>query len=216
MKNNNSGIFIGLIAIIFFQSFITGNKNFSKDVPIGTIIYSIMPPEYFENEYPGWVLLKGQGLEKDTELYRMLELYPHYDINENIKFDKDTLPNTLGMFLRSSNYKYDGVDKDTLRVIGSPQSDATKLPNSPFLFDVSISNDEISRHSHRAHSQQAKKPKPVRVNHDGSGSTILYNDRTDLAEGGKHSHNIKVSKMEGGDKETRPQNVTFYTYIKIK
>jgi hypothetical protein len=145
---------------------------------IGIIKQSLLKPKQFNDTQKGtWVLLNGQEINKESELFKILE--SNFDLNIlTKKTNKFYLPNASGAFIRSANVNGEGVDPDVDRLVGSYQADALKK----------------HRHSFNSH---------------GAGGG--YGNVVD----GQSKQKIEINTSYFGDKETRPKNISMYTYIKI-
>ncbi len=232
----SSLISIGLFYLVSDEMI---NRPFlNKNIPIGTVIYSILPPKYFQAEHPNWVLLDGGIINKSSELKIALDNYGDYK--------KDVLPNALGVFLRSSNINGIGKDPAKDRPLGSFQKGATAKPNLNFFgatgkierenkpwseldknydfnarWEVQKNGkrklDGYHKHKYDHHSHSDVKHgddanyRKIKSNHNSDKKTgfDIYNDEF----GYGHYHELIVNR--GGDRETRPINISFYTYIKI-
>ncbi|MFL0147952.1 hypothetical protein V2598_06430 [Tenacibaculum maritimum] len=208
-----NGLIIAFIIILLF-SFNQPASN--ETIPVGTVVYSILPPNFFESENPGWVLLDGRKIDDESKLSLMINSFSKNKIKN--------LPNSLGVFIRSSNFKNTGLDPDSLRVIGSYQDDATKLSNSP-MNSSGIAKDSLSSHEHKAllYTSPAKRGNI----HDYSTSKFIYTESNKspfrysktskiiMNKNGEHNHYVQTIVDSGGDVETRPKNISLYSYIKV-
>lgn len=192
MKNLNL-ISLSLIAL-FLLSFtvlqINTNSFFVESYEdIGIIKQSILKPESFNKTQKGiWVLLDGRELDPNTQLYKILEEGHDLDILK----DGNKLPNVLGKFIRSSNYLGKGVDPDASRFVGSTQLDA-------FQGHKHIGSDNIAENLGKESPNNPKQRQNV------TGNKLLETPGTLDAGYGQP----RVSS------ETRPVNITMYTYMKI-
>jgi hypothetical protein len=159
----------------------------SSDWSIGDIRYSMLPPTLFEEIHPGWVLMDGRTVKGSKYSDQTLI---------------DTVPDAQNMFIRGMGGKYDSKNGARDRPIGSKQSFATAEPNNKY----SITIDTDGAHTHDDWYYAVKSGRGV------SGSSASPYNATRQTGGGNHSHSATIS---GGDKETRPVNITAYTYIKI-
>ena len=204
MKKYNNILSTFLLLGIFLTLLSSYNsKEERKSTPIGTVIYSILPPEYFLAEHQGWVLLDGRKLD-ESKLSKLLLTYSEQ------KFD--SLPNALGVFLRSSNYNGKGLDIDSGRKLGELQKDATKRSNK-VMTGTGIANDSLSFHAHLV--KNAKASRISRIGKYTSGGRYYPMTEDQTIYDGRHIHNVKINIDGGGDLETRPKNISLYTYIKI-
>ncbi|WP_405576842.1 hypothetical protein [Winogradskyella sp. Asnod2-B02-A] len=182
-----------LLAITVFAllSFTFNNSsNFQENLEdIGIIKQSLLKPNQFNKTQKGtWVLLNGQEIYKDSELYKLLD--ENFDLNIlTKKNDKYFLPNASGAFIRASNVNGEGKDPDTTRKVGSLQLDGVK------------------KHNHGGW---------VGARADGNPDGSTDTRGGDQSPGGndRFPHNPKVIDNFGIE-ETRPVNISLYTYIKI-
>jgi len=174
---------ITLLAIIGFAllSFtIQKSSIFQAELEdIGIIKQSLLKPIQFNKTQKGtWVLLNGQEINKESELFKLLE--ENFDLNIlNKKENKYYLPNASGAFIRSSNVNGEGMDPDKNRLVGSYQV------------------DEFKSHTH-TYTSSARHDKSS----DGGAEPYAWGP-------------AKYTSDATGGKETRPKNISLYTYIKI-
>jgi len=156
-------------------------------VPTGTI------SAYWGNYAPfGWLLCNGQAIPQGN-MYEKLR-----------KMTGNNLPDLRGMFLRGiNNGRNDEWSDPVDRKIGDFQSQATKLPKNPFKTEVSGNH----RHELTGWRYRDRRDDPGYFGHLESRPG---DDRHYTGYDGKHSHTIS----EGGDKETRPNNITINWIIK--
>lgn len=170
--------------------------NNSKELPLGTIIFSILPPAYFAAEHSGkWELLEGQQNDMSSELYNAMKLYGDGRFLDN-------LPDARGYFFRAMNLDGAGIDPETNRNVGSVQTDSTAKPRN---LKVRVSKD--GKHSHRYGNDQSC--------HENQYNSIKDSDnkgKKRTSEDGLHNHTVSIT---GWDTETRPNNLAFYVYIKV-
>ncbi len=163
----------------------------NSQLPIGTIIGSMLNPADFKTNFPGnaslWKLADSSSVSG--------ELYESITGNSN-------LPDLRGVFLRGLNYdkKTDDmsmVDPDT-RVAGSFQYDAFGL------------------HSHKIAASSGNTDAQL----NDANATGFAGWRNAFAgyTSGENSVNIpgKLFIEKSGGAETRPKNVAVYWYIKVK
>lgn len=198
MRNQLINPILVVVSVSLLYSIYSIVNEFS--IPTGTVVYSILPPEIFTNINEDWVLLQGQDMNPE---WRISEFY-----------HKDTLPNTLGVFIRCSNYNGLGIDPESIAEIGRFQAYATALPKTPFTIETnSLSGD----HSHSLGYTASSEYDGSVLQATAAKSLINRRIRPHQSEymlggaDGEHFHNI-IAK---GDIETRPSNVTLYAYIKI-
>ena len=202
MKNNAIiTSFAILVTMLFISSTIILDSNTGT---VGDIKYSILPPgEFKELNGSGWRLVNGDNIN-ETYLFeflsdRNLETILWKDPSRDNKHEM--LPNLNDKFIRSMG--------DKTRIVGSPQEDATKLPNSPF----SGRTDNGGAHRHSFKKGTFKKDPNGRkwqLGHSFQGRIRNVNTSTTP----DHGHTFTVTN--GGDSETRPKNIAFYTYIKVE
>ena len=116
--------------------------------------------------------------------------------------------------------------------MGTFQNDATKLSNDPMETSGMTNQEDISKHSHKTYVFSGEyRRKGVKWNYPKdlrNQLTVVPYSKTDvigayLSKGyknmmdksGEHNHNVKTIVDNGGDIETRPKNISLYTYIKI-
>lgn len=106
------------------------------------------------------------------------------------------IPDARNQFIRGMGGKFDkadGTDKDgEKRTVGSTQEYSTALPKNKFIYWAAI-------HKHHYRNKQ------------------LCDEGALKSEGDSFQHDgyQAYDTFEGGDPETRPTNITLYTYIKI-
>jgi hypothetical protein len=146
---------------------------------IGIIKQSLLKPNQFNKTQKGtWVLLDGQKINKEAELFKLLK----ENFDENILTEKEGdyfLPNASGVFIRCSNVNGEGMDTNKERLVGSFQS------------------DELGKHRHSFNSYGAG---------GGYGKIVDGQSKRDV---------ININTSYSGGAETRPKNISLYTYIKI-
>lgn len=149
-------------------------------VPIGSIVAFYGP-----NAPLGWLMCDGSTfLQNDyPELFALL--------------NSAVLPDLRNRFLRG---------KSIARQLGSVESDSTKLPNNPFVTNIT------GNHNHTFQVQNG---------FDDHNYGFENPQRSDLGQNpahpstssaGNHSHTI----VSGGDTETRPINIAVNYIIKAK
>ena len=181
-----------VIACFSFLSFtllqISSNQSDKYD-DVGTVKYSILKPDLFQRTQSGkWVLLDGRELNNSTDLFRLLSNGNSTNILGNGRY----LPDARGKFFRSSNFG-GGNDPEANRLVGSVQLDA-------FQGHKHIGDNRIAQNV--GDRQSSNSPKQ-RYNVTG----------TNLVEtAGTFDAGYGVPRLST---ETRPINLSFYTYIKI-
>ncbi|WP_339715797.1 hypothetical protein [Cyclobacterium amurskyense] len=187
-------ILLTLVAFTLLSFTLSNSTIFEEDLEdIGIIKQSLLKPNQFNKTQKGtWVLLNGQEINKKSELYKLLG--ENFDLNILTKNgDKYFLPNASGAFIRSSNVNGEGHDPDKTRKVGSFQLHAFKKHNHPLEKNIYRWNRSFSGHS--------------------TGPHVLTNG----SDGGtSNSKWVFETKHSGGSVlETRPSNISMYTYIKI-
>src|SRR5690348_9809528 len=106
---------IFLIAVAFKE-----NKSAPADsMPVGSVIYSVLPPDVFVTANPSWRPLDGRKIETDWKLSGDLK-------SNSLDLLGGNLPNASGTFLRAMNYNNVGEDPDKSRMVGGMQRDMVK------------------------------------------------------------------------------------------
>jgi hypothetical protein len=225
---NKAILIILSISLISFISKESKNQS-SSNLPLGTVIYNILPPEIFLESEEG----------KDFALLDGREMKPSWNLTQYINNElsilqhlNDTLPDARGMFIRSMTYNDERVISKE-RKVGEIQNDAIKEHRHSFSFQVN--ND--GNHSHDiVFSDQMSSPVsfyqiPSRAEafvpneyvpaFKQKGDGVTYHDQMTQWEStdspGTHSHYYSgdTEKNTGSKSETRPKNIAFYCYIKI-
>lgn len=185
-----------LLSITTFTllSFTINNSSIFQEnmEDIGIIKQSLLKPNQFNKTQKGkWVLLNGQEISKETVLYKILD--ENFDLNILTKKDeKYFLPNATGTFIRSSNVNGEGRDPDKDRKIGSIQNDA-------FQGHKHINGDNIAQY------YKKESPNTPKQRHNVTGA--IFKNSAGIYDAGYGKPRIA--------NETRPVNISMYTYIKI-
>lgn len=190
MKSNYLLLLLAIPFIIFSFTTIQGNGVPSAAIAdVGTIKQSIFKPLVFNKSQTGtWVLLQGQELSQNSEMFKMLQENSELNIL-TLKEGKYYLPDARGKFIRASNVNGQGSDPDKTRLVASVQTDAYKS------------------HTHNGWVGSCAAGNPAEsTDRRGACNTAGGNDRYPV-----NPTTIGIS----GDVETRPINLTMYTYIKI-
>lgn len=233
---------------VILSSFILISATFSEQnsyVPVGTVIYSVLEPNVFLKNNKDWRLLDGSKIETNSQLSKMT--------------NDQELPDTRGVFIRSSNIN--GIGKDFFdRKPKTFQDWATAMPSSNMKF--------LDNHRHQLlvfggggyFNERMQPPKPnfneseifetVIISKDNKSNRNLnnalltvsgrfnYENLKDNIPKDNLPNNINLGNNHqfkyflrnlpgnpnvdnwqthatGGDKETRPINISLYTYVKI-
>lgn len=176
---------LGVIAILGFT--LNSNQESTLQLPVGSVIYSILPPDIMNSRFPNeYIPLKGDPIALDSDLYKMLDAENRLDLfmNRNGSF---YLPDARAMFIRGMNLE---------------RSDEYKDPNGDSRTAGSPQRDLFEKHSHTL-------TRPV-FGHVNEG----FGRCEDMDPGGWGCYQ-KVTTDEKGGIETRPNNISLYTYIKV-
>jgi microcystin-dependent protein len=172
-------------------------------IPVGTIVAI-----YGTNVQQGWLLCNGSTF--NTSQYPQLFTY----------LGSSTLPDLRGVFLRGLD---NGRGIDVGRVLRSYQTDSTKLPNNNFTTNTT------GNHTHTTDTQgdHAHSYSINTYTQDNYGTnwalTGPYNPTSAInrttSTAGAHSHTTTTAgshshTINGGDIETRPNNIALYYIIK--
>lgn len=234
MKNNYIIILLLLAILIINISSTTKSIDSSDNVPVGTVIYSIIEPNIFLRNFPNWKFLDGQEIKNNYLLKKYTNL--------------DSFPDLRGNFIRSSNYNGIGKDPEIHRKVASNQLFSTAKPNKSYnlvLKDSGKHSHKLSmlagiNKNHLGFTMENDYPfKNWNTNLKGSivstvslfGDRLLYKpgdgniinwnmDRGYVAykeiDGILASNEVLFKSNDpGGDTETRPVNVSLYSYIKV-
>lgn len=235
--NNLAFPLLAIFICVLLVSYNSGNPgNNSDSTPVGTVIYSVLPPQAFLRINEGWAVLDGTALNPDWELSKKIN-------SNNLQILDGKLPDASGMFLRAMNYDNIGADPEK-RSVGSKQNDNFK--SHRHYLDIESETAE-SDHTHNYNSEfinytlEYNSDQNYYTNHahNNAEPTWLYyskitkwdykNDYNRSVTGsGKHKHKItykgftenasaKIGEKETyiGDVETRPKNISLYVYIKV-
>jgi len=182
-------------------------KSSINELPVGTIIASMLEPNLFFEVYSRhhWAPADGNEAPNGSHYYKIQSRYKA----------TTKLPDLRGKFLRglnnlgTSSVSPSKGDIATDRKVGSYQRDTTKLPNRNFI----VSSNGNHSHTMGRNGADTFSMAP------GGASQRLAHFSTDSYGGGlkkstdqngAHTHTIR-----GGDPETRPKNVAVYFYVKI-
>lgn len=178
-----------------------------KNLPIGTVIASVLSPEQFEellgekiiddknNAIPTatWVLADGSNVYGSK----------YADLTKEII----NVPNLLGTFLRGMNHSGNGNDPDKNRTVGDLQRSQVE----GHIHSYSRVTDIYGKNYNNAGSGWKNVPASGEaLRHSGEGG----DGSNPYSIGIKNSIDTTVP-MGNGNIETRPINVSVYYYIKI-
>ena len=196
-------------------------------VPVGTVIYSVLPPEVFLNSNKDWARLDGASMRQDWELNQILRESGSTVLNGR-------LPDASGMFLRAMNYDNKGADPSTSRRLGELQGDM--IEEHRHTLNISGKTDPDT-HSHGI----STKDDVLRYDHssvlcencarESGGSnryfTVISSERIEnrgaynKTNENTHSHSFSFKDSTGitteryTGTETRPVNIALYVYVKV-
>lgn len=188
------------------------NKNALSNFPLGSIITSVLDFNQFSYETKN-----HRNNEFDPSKSKWAPADGRKVTGSDYAKYNNFVPDLRGQFLRGANIIFstneptmyvNGKDPDTRNVIEkySYQGQSTKLPNNRFTGATNVTGN----HSHsftaitaRGSSQNIPNAHGPQVN-NGGGTTSAT---------GNHSHTVVVNA--GGDRETRPRNMTVFYYIRI-
>ena len=185
------------------QANITSFSHSYTGLPVGAIVPSMLRPTEFAKSVgdhkpgvaPKFVLADGRAVPNSA--YAVLLSDPLASV-----------PDLRAMFLRGMSEGREGeyADPDRMRKAGVPQLCATSRPAIPFKTESTGQHD----HPFVWNNTDVKGigARTSAQSYVGNGGT---QDRTAVQPGGMHAHTV----TEGGDFETRPNNVAVYYYIKI-
>lgn len=170
---------------------------------LGDVVYSILPPELFELNHSGkWSLLNGNELQNSTGLYRFLEKHGRTDLLKDTEGSAQgtlNLPDARGVFIRGANLNRPPAEGDPSgdsRNIGSYQSDQAGKHSHKI---------EIPGAGHRAGKHKGNKSFQAPFREDSGGNKLSAFP----------SNTAGGNPEDAADTESRPKNITLYTYIKI-
>lgn len=102
---------------------------------LGDLRFSILRPDVFQKLNPGWILLAGQAMERNWDLYRLLT-EEHLLADPQYRNLVNNLPDARGVFLRGKNEGRETAqgdpDGDT-HIVGDQQMDAIKKHTHSYL-----------------------------------------------------------------------------------
>ncbi len=214
----------------------TGIAFAQRDAPIGTVvIYAGILLDEREHEIIDkgqlitidgkWLVCNGAALNGNlpeyNPLFKRIGQNHGNGSDDNIATTNFNLPDYRGLFLRgvsgTRSDKWADPEKDKREAnhptgpitspnsVGTVQGDSTKRPNSGFI------TKEDGQHGHRIDVETGA---TRTVAGDLVSNTVTSKTGVNTlptVDGGRHRHEI-----EGGDKETRPNNAYVYYLIKYK
>ncbi|MBO6740485.1 MAG: tail fiber protein [Phycisphaerales bacterium] len=159
----------------------------------------------------GWVICDGSPLpiEEHEDLHQVIgQTYLQDGKHDGTQVNTGThfrVPDLRGMFIRG----FDGsgrVDKEVMREFGTSQDWTTGMPENKFATKSS------GKHSHKFGGTNGNGHGSAAFPGAGDDGAGGWDDnRGETRSNGTHSHEVT-----GGDKETRPVNVTMYYIIKVR
>ena len=168
-------------------------------VPIGTVIASVLSPTNFSHYYGDeWIVADGRELNTSSSYFKIT--------------GKSKIPDLRGRFIRGMDLGAN-VDSEKGRVVGSPQNDSTKLPNTEFRLTRKGGHYHLQGYDATAISGKfgtADAGKHAGRYEHSPDPSAPGNKSSKTSNGGGHTHPIM-----GGDSETRPKNIALFYYIKI-
>ena len=229
MKSILTNIASAILALLLICGIVSYDKKRSEPgdvVPIGTVIYSIIPPTQFLQANKGWVKLDGSPIDQNSELFSIIKetgILSHLN---------GKIPNASGMFLRNMNYSADGADPDKSRNVGAVQNDAFKKHTHSINIDTYTDSRDLPFDDSytQVDYQSWYREKDTPHDHPGEGLTPVRFDWCNITNVSYpsvhrdlgHSHRLKwsgysddASSSYGVGVETRPQNIALYVYVKI-
>lgn len=168
----------------------------SGELPVGTILQSILPPDAFLRVKPAgvWVLAKGSPLDDQNSplaVFMKLNRNSYYDLGLFNEKDEVRMPDLGGMFLRGIDVKNDDIGDVPMRKIGSYQK------------------EEVGPHTHwAAHTF------PTSINApdlDAGNTALTLKDWRPIYPNAPEA----ITHANDGS-ETRPENIAVYVYIRVK
>jgi|GEM_PF-6785517 len=201
----NNLIDIGAEELKELEDFLKRNQR--PELPIGTVVYSILPPNKFAKETVGeWVLLEGQAYQENWKLKDIA------GASTNTR-----LPNAKTQFIRSWG--------ESKRSVGSLQTWTTAKPRSPFKVTGKTTTDGKHKHLLRYRKRYDYNAHGYGLHGWGGIFAMNWNSDAMTKEDGKpkqysftdggHNHDISGEVKTGGDTETRPDNLSLYMYIRV-
>lgn len=182
------------ISLLFFGSFIfwlssssLAPKGVIDHFKVGDVINSVLDPSQFKKVHgDGWELAAGQEISPNSDLRRLYA-------SQLVEGKK--LPDGRGVFIRGMNVdRPQNGDTGGNRLVGHWQADGIARHKHP------LDNHPDSRYWY--------------LNAGGSGCAIQYS----CPGRGNTQDNLQRAEPsfhEGSIDETRPRNISLYTYIKI-
>ncbi len=203
--------------VVNLEGFAPITKEFSRNslsnIPIGTVISSTLDFNVFSYETKNHV-----NQEFNPASSKWAPADGRSVVGSNYARYYDRVPDLRGQFLRGFNIMYstnqpaeilNGLDigQRFERNRYSYQLESTKLPTLPFSGATNTSGTHL-------HNFEAVINTGSQANLDtGGNSTMARGGHRNTAEAGSHQHTISINN--GGDNETRPNNMAIYYYIRI-
>ncbi len=233
-----AGILLTLFIAVALMS--TTTQTRVTEVPLGTVILNMIPPEIFlaEEENKGWAFLNGQQMDKSWELTARIN--SEYD-NSIFEHLREKLPDARGQFLRSMNHGGYGLDTWKDRKVGVSQKAWLKKHNHDFKVSVNGKTKSGGSHNHRVGinhfelNPDRQYSHPIASMNGGAYDRsrwvaavpknkdfLMPFFRSEITDhNGTHQHSFSFNYRGTTDfqdkwgTETRPVNVGLYAYIKV-
>lgn len=161
---------------------------------VGDVVYSILSQDLFNATHSGqWVLLDGRAFDAEWPLTKFMNANSGFDLLEPSATGPALLPDARGVFVRGININRDAESGDPApnRRVGSYQSDA---------FKMHMHDGTYNGNAHRS-------------GRDTDNKTMTHMSPSD---GNRDRGIIKFKTLDAGtEPETRPRNITLYTYVKV-
>ncbi len=193
-------------------------------MPIGSVIAYAGNIDNLDVDTEGkWMVCNGKILDKN----RYSDLYKAIGLSWGGIGDNFSLPDLRGQFLRGVD---DGTNTDSNAaqrtdktgrvvgsIIGSYQSDTTKLPTTPFVTDDSGDHNHNNGNFNILLTTDNRATTAGCCLDDDSGGyqpdlAHYPNGVGNIKPAGSHTHKI----VSGGDDETRPKNAAVYWLIRVR
>ncbi|QEC75861.1 hypothetical protein [Mucilaginibacter ginsenosidivorax] len=196
----NPLLYLGILLIVTIVAFTNKETQATQPWGVGDVVYSILDSDLFAKTHTGkWVLLDGKPLDKNTQLYKLLDT--HNVINVLQVVDGYTiLPDARGVFIRGINNKRPSLtgDPDGERIVGRYQNDIVGPHSHGWTGEAGyMGGYGYPDNAERRWTEEGLKKDPK-----------FEKDRY-VASAQK---DYSISGVGG---ETRPKNIALYTYIKV-